>query len=89
MKKLALRRRRPLPVMMAELMMASWETIARRSLMIVQGTCRRGISAMVMEKAAALQQSAIAVMSGRGKKATLAPWHRTRYSKRAAAAPED
>jgi hypothetical protein len=25
--------------MMAELMMASWETIARRSLMMVQGTC--------------------------------------------------
>jgi hypothetical protein len=31
---------------------------------------------MVFEKAAALQQSAIAMMTGRGKKAALAPWHK-------------
>jgi len=31
---------------------------------------------MVIEKAAALQQSAIAMMTGRGKKAALAPWHK-------------
>jgi hypothetical protein len=31
---------------------------------------------MVMEKAAALQQSALAVMTGRGEKAALRPWHR-------------
>lgn len=63
--------------MMAELMMASWETIARRSLMIAQGTCSLAeYQKMAMEKAAALQQSALAVMSGRGEKAALAPWHR-------------
>src|SRR5438309_1351775 len=39
MAKLSSRRRRPLPLMVAELMMASWETIARRSLMMAKGTC--------------------------------------------------
>jgi hypothetical protein len=63
--------------MMAELMMASWETIARRSLMMVQGTCSLAeYQRMAIEKAAALQQSALAVMTGRGKKAALAPWHK-------------
>ncbi|HEV2097398.1 MAG TPA: hypothetical protein VGR45_00575 [Stellaceae bacterium] len=77
MKRSASRRSRALPLMMAELMMASWETIARRSLMIAQGTCSLAeYQKMAMEKAAALQQSALAVMSGRGEKAALAPWHR-------------
>jgi hypothetical protein len=31
---------------------------------------------MVIEKAAALQQSAMAAMIGRGDKATLRPWHK-------------
>ena len=75
MKRLA--RRRTLPLMMAELMMASWETIARRTAMIAGGTCTPAeYQRMAMEKAAALQQSAIAIMSGRGKKAALAPWHK-------------
>ena len=56
---------------------ASWETIAQRSLMIVQGTCSPSeYQRMTMEKALAMQQSALAVMRGRGKKAALAPWHR-------------
>jgi hypothetical protein len=77
MKKLTSRRSRPLPLVMAELMMASWETIARRSLMMVQGTCSPAeYRRMAIEKAAALQQSAIAVMSGRGQTAALAPWHK-------------
>ena len=63
--------------MMAELMMASWETIARRSLMMLQGTCSpKEYQRMALEKAAALRQSALAVMSGRGETATLAPWHK-------------
>jgi hypothetical protein len=62
---------------MAELMMASWETIARRSLMMVQGTCSPAeYRRMAIEKAAALRQSAMAVMSGRGQTAVLAPWHK-------------
>jgi len=31
---------------------------------------------MVLEKAAALQESAFAMVTGRGKKAALAPWHK-------------
>ncbi|HKM69837.1 MAG TPA: hypothetical protein VJX94_07180 [Stellaceae bacterium] len=77
MKRLSRRHTRALPLMMAELAMASWETIARRTAMIVQGTCTSAeYQRMVMEKAAALQQSTIAVMTGRGKKAALAPWHK-------------
>ena len=77
MKKLIRRRARTFPLMMAELAMASWETIARRTSMIARGTCSPAeYQRMVIEKAAALQQSAVAVMTGRGKKAVLAPWHK-------------
>jgi hypothetical protein len=63
--------------MMVELAMASWETIARRTAMIAQGTLTAAeYQRMVMEKAAAAQQSAMAVMTGRGKKAALQPWHK-------------
>ena len=62
---------------MAELAIASWETIARRTAMIARGTCTPAeYQRMLIEKAAALQQSAIAVMTGRGEKAALAPWHK-------------
>ena len=77
MKRLARRRTRALSLMMAELLTASWETVARRTTMIAQGTCTpKEYQRMMLEKAAALQQSAIAVMTGRGKKAALAPWHK-------------
>jgi hypothetical protein len=63
--------------MMAELAIASWETIARRSAMIARGVCTpTEYQRMVMEKTAALQQSAMAVLTGRGQKAALAPWHK-------------
>jgi len=63
--------------MMAELAVASWETIARRTAMIARGGLTPAeYQRMVIEKATALQQSAIAVMTGRGKKAVLAPWHK-------------
>jgi len=76
-KRLTHRRRRALPMMMAELAMASWETIARRTALIGRGACTPAeYQRMIIEKAAALQQSAIAVMTGRGKKAVIAPWHR-------------
>ena len=58
-------------------MMASWETIARRSLMMLQGTCSPAeYRRMATEKAAAMQLSALAIMRGRGKTQALAPWHR-------------
>jgi hypothetical protein len=70
------RRARPLPLMMAELAMASWETIARRTAMIARGTLSPAeYQRMFIEKAAALQQSAMAVMTGRGREAALRPWH--------------
>jgi hypothetical protein len=63
--------------MAAELMMASWETIARRSLMMVQGTCSPAeYQRMVTEKAAAMQLSGLAILHGRGKRQVLAPWHK-------------
>jgi hypothetical protein len=77
MAKLSSRRRRALPLMVAELMMASWETIARRSVMMAKGTCSPAeYRRMAMEKAAAMQLSALAVMGGRGKRQALAPWHK-------------
>jgi hypothetical protein len=77
MKRIVRRRTHTLPGMMAELAMASWETIARRTAMIARGACAPAeYQRMVIEKAAALQQSAIAAMTGRGNKATLRPWHK-------------
>ena len=71
------RRVRSFPLLMAELAMASWETIAHRTALIARGACTpEEYQRMVMEKAAAWQQSAMAVMTGRGKKAALRPWHR-------------
>ena len=44
--------------MMAEMMLASWETIARRTLLIARDTCTPAeYRRMVIEKAAALQRS--------------------------------
>jgi hypothetical protein len=62
--------------MMTEMMLASWETIARRTLMIARDTCTPAeYRRMVIEKVAALQRSTLAGMSGRGTRAVLAPWH--------------
>jgi hypothetical protein len=63
--------------MVAELMVASWETIARRSVMMAKGTCSLAeYRRMATEKAAAMQLSALAVIGGRGKRQALAPWHK-------------
>jgi hypothetical protein len=70
------RRKRPLPLILTQMMLASWETIARRTLMIAQDTCPPAeYKRIFIEKAAALQRSTLAVMSGRGARAALAPWH--------------
>jgi hypothetical protein len=61
--------------MMSQLAMSSWETIFRRSLMMALGTCSPAeYQRMVMEKAAALQASTLALMTGRGNAAALAPY---------------
>ncbi len=61
--------------MVTELAMSSWETIFHRSLMMAQGTCSPAeYQRMVMEKAAAIQASTLALMTGRGHAAALAPY---------------
>ena len=66
---------RNLPAMMTQLALSSWETIIHRSLMMAQGTCSPAeYQRMVMEKAAAMQASTLALMAGRGSAAALAPY---------------
>jgi hypothetical protein len=68
-------RNRSLPTTMARLSMASWETIFHRSMMMATGTCSPAeYQRMVAEKAAAMQASTIAMMTGRGQAAMLAPF---------------
>ncbi len=65
--------------MMAELTLASWETIARRTSMMVGGTCSPAeYQRMVLEKTRAARHSAMALMKGgtHDLAAALAPWHR-------------
>ena len=63
--------------MMAELAWASWETIARRSLMMAQNTCSPAeYSRMVAEKtAAALDISLVLTSPGVSAEALLKPLH--------------
>jgi hypothetical protein len=64
-----------LPIMMARLTAASWETIFHRSLMMAQGTCSAvEYQRMAMEKAAAVQGSMVALMTGGTPAAVLAPY---------------
>jgi hypothetical protein len=63
------------PVLMTELMLASWETIFRRSLLMAQGACSMAeYQRMVMEKAAAMQASSLALMMGKGQEAMVRPY---------------
>ncbi len=63
------------PAMMAKLTMASWETIARRTALMVQGQCSAAeYQRMVTEKATAARLSATSLMLGRGGKSVLAPF---------------
>jgi hypothetical protein len=66
----------PLPLLLAELTVFSWETMARRAAMMVQGTCSTAeYQRMLFEKMRAAQLSAAAVALDRGLLATLQPWH--------------
>lgn len=61
--------------MLTQLTLSSWETIYHRSVMMAQGTCSAAeYQRMVMEKAAAMQQSTLALMTGRGHAAVMAPY---------------
>jgi hypothetical protein len=69
------KRSRNLPAMMTQLTLSSWETIFHRSLMMAQGTCSVAeYQRMVMEKAAAMQAATLALMTGRGHAAAIAPY---------------
>jgi hypothetical protein len=64
-----------LPMMMARLTMASWETIYRRTMMMAQGTCSPAeYQRMAEEKVAAMQTSMLALARGRSHAAVLAPF---------------
>jgi hypothetical protein len=69
----------PLPLMMAEIALASWETIARRTLMIAEGRCTPAeYQRMVLEKMRATHKSSVAMGRSRRRKgmtSALAPWH--------------
>jgi hypothetical protein len=71
------RRSAPLPVTMIELMLASWETIARRGLLIAQIKCPPSeYRRMFREKAAAAAVSGSRLARRRASMASvLAPWH--------------
>ena len=56
--------------MLAELTMSSWETIFHRSMMMAQGTCTAAeYHRMTAEKVSAMQQSMLALATGRGQAA--------------------
>lgn len=68
----------PFPLMMAELMFSSWETIAWRTLMIAQGSCSPDeYQRMVFEKMEAAQDSGLALSFQGDMVAALRPWHRS------------
>ncbi len=63
------------PTMMAELAMASWETIWHRSVMMAMGTCSAAeYQRMVMEKTTAIQLATVALATGKGDAAVVAPF---------------
>ena len=69
------RTRRSDPAMMAELTAASWQTIFHRSMMMAAGTCSASeYQRMVMEKIMAAQASTVALMTGKGSAAVMAPY---------------
>ena len=64
-----------LPMTVARLTAASWETILRRSLLMTQGTCSPAeYWRMTAEKVAAMQTSTSALLRGKGQAAMLAPF---------------
>ena len=73
------RRSAALPLLVAELALFSWETIARRSWLIAQGACSAAeYQRMALEKltAAYLSSAALLLRPKRGLNAALMPWHR-------------
>jgi hypothetical protein len=73
------RRSKSFPDMLTELSIASWQTMAYRTGLILAGQCTEAeYRTMLSEKFLAAQQSALAAMlpSANPEIAILAPWHR-------------
>ena len=68
------------PVTMAELSLASWETILRRTMLMSSGRCSPAeYQRMVQEKADAFRQNVTALSRSTGTPSAamlIAPWHR-------------
>lgn len=59
------RKKTPLPLMLAEMALSSWETIAHRTAMMASGRCSdREYRRMVEEKMRAAQHSGVSLMTG-------------------------
>ncbi len=67
----------PMPLLLFELGLFSWETMVRRTSMMMQGVCTAAeYQRMLLEKVHAAQLSGKAILRGRDSKTVLAPWHR-------------
>jgi hypothetical protein len=68
-----------LPLLITKLTLASWETIARRTLLIAKDTCSQSeYQRMVREKAEAAMESSLKMISSGGRASIaslMAPWH--------------
>jgi len=63
------------PKMMAQLTLASWETIGYRIALIAQGACTMSeYQLMASEKVRALQLSTLALLAGRGQEEMIKPY---------------
>jgi hypothetical protein len=70
----------PLPLMLTELALASWATIAHRTALMAKGSCTPAeYSRMVLEKAAAARDSATLLTRRKSSPrltSIVAPWHK-------------
>lgn len=83
------RKKKPLPLLLAEMTVSSWETIAHRSAMMAAGTCsQQEYRRMLEEKLRATQRNGVSLMTGAAGPDLLSrmvrPWHSgaTRNAKR-------
>ncbi len=66
-----------LPMMYAELALASWETVWHRTALMATGACTRAeYQLMVHEKMNALQLASMALLTGQAADAVLQPYHK-------------
>jgi hypothetical protein len=66
-----------LPMMYAELALASWETVWHRTALIASGACTQAeYERMISEKMHAMQLSGVALMTGQQPEAVLRPFHK-------------